>query len=199
MLDLFPKQISPDESSINTKLGRETAVTDDDTNYTSYMARGQSLNSSETTPTKNGQIAWQYECGENMAHKTLISGTSYALKGGTDLTAGTSYQTWGGRTLVNGTRYEVCFEPEIGLTWYFNSVIDAEYSATYVANFVSDGVTFKAMRTIGGKLEYQYQGGSMLKVYTAGRWLHAENRTVTFEEPPSGALLEWLQANAMQQ
>ena len=134
-----------------------------------------------------------------MAHKTLISGTSYAIKGGTDLIAGTSYQIWGGRTLVNGTRYEVCFEPEIGLTWYFNSVIDAEYSATYVANFVSDGVTFKAMRTIGGKLEYQYQGGSMLKVYTAGRWLHAENRTVTFEEPPSGALLEWLQANAMQQ
>ena len=61
MLDLFPKQISPDESSINTKLGRETAVTDDDTNYTLYMARGQSLNSAETTPAKNGQIAWQYE------------------------------------------------------------------------------------------------------------------------------------------
>ena len=132
-------------------------------------------------------------------HHILKDGTSYAIKGGTDLIAGTSYQIGGGRTLVNGTRYEVCFEPEIGLTWYFNSVIDAEDSATYVANFVSDGVTYKAMRTQGGKLEYQYQGGSMLKVYTARRWLHAENRTVTFEEPPSGALLEWLQANAMQQ
>ena len=61
MLDLFPKQISPDETAINTKLGRTTAVTEDDTNYTSYMARGQSLNSADTTPTKNGQIAWQYE------------------------------------------------------------------------------------------------------------------------------------------
>ena len=61
MLDLFPKQISPDETAINTELGRTTAVTEDDTNYTSYMARGQSLNSAETTPTKNGQIAWQYE------------------------------------------------------------------------------------------------------------------------------------------
>lgn len=134
-----------------------------------------------------------------MAHKTLISDTAYAVKGGRDLIAGTSYQIVGGRTLVNGTRYEVRFEPEISLTWYFNSVIDAEGSATYVATFVSDGVTFKAMRTKGGKLEYQDQGGSMLKVYTAGRWNHAENRTVTFEEPPSGALLEWLQANAMQQ
>lgn len=31
-----------------------------------------------------------------MSHKTLISGTSYAIKGGTDLIAGTSYQIWGG-------------------------------------------------------------------------------------------------------
>lgn len=61
MLDLFPKQISPDDATINAKIGRTTAVTDGDTNYTSYMARGQSLNSSETTPTKNGQIAWHYE------------------------------------------------------------------------------------------------------------------------------------------
>ena len=30
-----------------------------------------------------------------MSHKTLISGTSYAIKGGTDLIAGTSYQIWG--------------------------------------------------------------------------------------------------------
>lgn len=61
MLDLFPKLISPDETAVNTKLGRTTAVTEDDENYTSYMARGQALFSAETTPTKNGQIAWQYE------------------------------------------------------------------------------------------------------------------------------------------
>lgn len=46
-----------------------------------------------------------------MSHKTLISGTSYAIKGGTDLIAGTSYQIGGGRTLVNGTAYEVAFGP----------------------------------------------------------------------------------------
>ena len=59
MLDLFPKQISPDEKAINDKIGRLTAVTEDDTNYTSYMARGEVLFAAETTPTKNGQIAWQ--------------------------------------------------------------------------------------------------------------------------------------------
>ena len=31
-----------------------------------------------------------------MSHKTLISGTSYAIKSGTDLIAGTSYQIGGG-------------------------------------------------------------------------------------------------------
>ena len=31
-----------------------------------------------------------------MSHKTLISGTSYAIKGGTGLIAGTSYQIGGG-------------------------------------------------------------------------------------------------------
>ena len=46
-----------------------------------------------------------------MSHKTLISGTSYAIKGGTDLIAGTSYQIGGGRTLVNGTAYEIKFKP----------------------------------------------------------------------------------------
>lgn len=60
MLDLFPKQISPDETAINTKLGRTTAVTEDDTNYTSYMARGEALFSTETIPTVNGCIAWVY-------------------------------------------------------------------------------------------------------------------------------------------
>ena len=61
MLDLFPKQISPDEKAINNKIGRLTAVTEEDTNYTSYMARCEALFAAETTPIVNGQIAWQYE------------------------------------------------------------------------------------------------------------------------------------------
>lgn len=61
MLDLFPKQISPDETTVNQKLGRTTAVSEADTNYETYMARGEALFSSETTPTVNGCIAWQYE------------------------------------------------------------------------------------------------------------------------------------------
>ena len=44
-------------------------------------------------------------------HHILKDGTSYAIKGGTDLIAGTSYQIGGGRTLVDGTAYEIKFKP----------------------------------------------------------------------------------------
>ena len=46
-------------------------------------------------------------------HHILKDGTSYAIKGGTDLIAGTSYQIGGGRTLVDGTEYEISFGPDI--------------------------------------------------------------------------------------
>ena len=49
-----------DNVSINTRLNRTTNVNAADANYTTYMARGEALFSSETTPTVNGCIAWQY-------------------------------------------------------------------------------------------------------------------------------------------
>lgn len=49
-----------DNVSINTRLNRTTNVNAADGNYTTYMARGEALFSTETTPTVNGCIAWQY-------------------------------------------------------------------------------------------------------------------------------------------
>lgn len=49
------------ETVVNTAINRTTAVNVADTNYTTYMARGASLNDSATTPTVNGTIAWVYE------------------------------------------------------------------------------------------------------------------------------------------
>lgn len=49
-----------DNVSINTRLNRTTNVNASDTNYTTYMARGEALFSTETTPSVNGCIAWQY-------------------------------------------------------------------------------------------------------------------------------------------
>lgn len=49
-----------------------------------------------------------------MAHKTLVDGTAYNIKGGKCLVDGTGYSIKKGRTLIDGTGYDVNFI--IGLT-----------------------------------------------------------------------------------
>ena len=44
-----------------------------------------------------------------MAHKTLISGTAYVVKGGRDLIAGIGYAKKQGKTLIDGTVYKIGF------------------------------------------------------------------------------------------
>lgn len=44
-----------------------------------------------------------------MAHKTLIGGTGYEIKGGRTLIGGTGYDIKSGRTLVGGTGYDIKF------------------------------------------------------------------------------------------
>ena len=44
-----------------------------------------------------------------MAHKTLIGGTQYGIKGGTTLVSGTSYSVKKGKTLIGGTEYDISF------------------------------------------------------------------------------------------
>lgn len=44
-----------------------------------------------------------------MAHKTLVGGTVYEIKGGKTLINGTAYSIKNGKTLVGGTAYEVGF------------------------------------------------------------------------------------------
>ncbi len=49
-----------DNVSVYGLLNRSTAVDVADTNYTTLMARGESLNSADTTPTVNSAICWTY-------------------------------------------------------------------------------------------------------------------------------------------
>lgn len=51
-----------------------------------------------------------------MAHKTLISGTSYSVTGGRELIGGTGYAKKKGRVLVNGTGYDIPFSSGIPLS-----------------------------------------------------------------------------------
>ena len=44
-----------------------------------------------------------------MAHKTLINGTAYTVKGGRELIAGTGYAKKQGKTLIDGTEHDISF------------------------------------------------------------------------------------------
>ena len=131
-------------------------------------------------------------------HHILKDGTSYAIKGGTDLIAGTSYQIGGGRTLVNGTAYEVKFSD--GLTWIINESPKIMVFEQAI-DFTSNGKKFDYfMITAGSRpsIVYSYGPGDIWYAYFNGSWTQEAFRTVTFAEMPTGALLAWLQANAVQ-
>ena len=132
-------------------------------------------------------------------HHTLSNGTAYAIKGGTDLVAGTSYQIGGGLTIVNGTAFEVKFGD--GLTWIINESPKLMVFEQAI-DFTSNGKTFNYFMIIAGSrpsIVYSYGASDTWYAYYNGSWTQEAFRTVTFAEMPTGALLTWLQANAVQQ
>jgi hypothetical protein len=149
------------------------------------------------------------------AHKTLINGTAYEVKGGKCMVNGTVYSIKKGRTLIGGTGYDINFEPDVSLTWYFNETIDITsqpdnfwgYSSGIAVSFVSGYYGFTYDHLIRGYddtygvrtlIYYRKISETMELAYRNG-WKGEVYRTITFDELPTGDLLTWLQANATPQ
>lgn len=66
-----------------------------------------------------------------MAHKTLIGGTAYTIKGGKDLINGTSYAKKQGKTLVDGTAREIKIKQGPVLVQLTGSMRSGIAQATY--------------------------------------------------------------------
>lgn len=135
-------------------------------------------------------------------HHILKDGTSYAVSGGSGLVNGTKYQIGGGRTLIDGTVYEIGFAKPV--TFVFNKTIRYPGNVTYNADFTSNGAGFSIIRGVErestwGPTFYLYYNDRTTYIFANGSWTNEEYRTVTFAEMPTGALLTWLQANAVQQ
>jgi len=133
-----------------------------------------------------------------MAHKTLISGTAYSVTSGRELIGGTGYGCKGGKTLIGGTAFKVKFDD--GLTWIINKTFRVMPLSQEI-DFISNGKQFKRFSIIAGSTtQIAYDGGPDGLWYAYyGSWTNEAFRTVTFAEMPTGALLAWLQANAVQQ
>lgn len=147
-------------------------------------------------------------------HKTLVNGTAYTVKGGKCMVGGTVYNILKGRTLIDGTGYDITFEEAIGKTWVINERLYASaFNDSYQFNvsFASNGQTFSGFFAKWVSSDYQLgyftdvNQSTYNQIYTmdmAGTrsWSLGEAyRTITFSEPPTGDLLTWLQANAVQQ
>lgn len=138
------------------------------------------------------------------AHKTLVGGTAYTVKGGKCMVNGTVYNILKGRTLIDGTGGDITFpsaEPDVSKTWRFNDAISCWDGMTWNVNFVALGYPCTSISsTYNNNLFYTTPSlGRFMARDAAGNWSGEEYRTVTFDAPPTGDFLTWLQANAVQQ
>lgn len=105
-----------------------------------------------------------------MAHKTLINGTQYGIKGGKTLISGTSYSVKNGKTLIGGTGYDVNFVPTPeastlnGCSWANISEIS---EAGLGESYFSVGDT-KAVTISGGTIGAEDFNTTTLYVYILG-------------------------------
>ena len=141
-------------------------------------------------------------------HKTLINGTAYTVKGGKCMVNGTVYNILKGRTLIGGTGYDIKFSgPQ---TWILKENPVKNAGMSELVAFESNSLKFKQIeaRSENGyfNLIYYYAEKSENitvysydEVFEIGSWGAQDYRTITFEEAPTGDLLTWLQANAVQQ
>ena len=95
-------------------------------------------------------------------------------------------------------------------TWYLNETISWNAAATYNADFTCDGGYYDAIlltysATPGATLYIKYRKhGSTTSIKVAElrnrlQWIKEVYRTITFDTPPTGDLLTWLEANATPQ
>lgn len=78
-----------------------------------------------------------------MAHKTLINGTQYGIKGGKTLISGTSYSVKNGKTLIGGTEYDISFSLPPAVVNLGEDVInDIIYANGYWVVVRSSGIAY---------------------------------------------------------
>ena len=100
---------------------------------------------------------------------------------------------------MNGTAFEIKFSD--GLTWIINEKFNGKKGIAQSADFTSNGKKFDYFKINAGMsptIVYSYREDDWYAYYN-GVWTQEAFRTITFEEMPTGALLAWLQANAVQQ
>ena len=112
-----------------------------------------------------------------------------------------------GKLMTSDIVVELVGSATSGETWYFNDTIGYPNNGSIVVNFTSNGVAYKAMMEIyGGKfskpLAYIAADGGMQQGvynYKTSTWYDEAYRTIVLDEPATGDVLAFLEANAIRQ
>lgn len=94
--------------------------------------------------------------------------------------------------------------------WYLNETISWNAAATYNADFTCDegyydaiNLTYSAKPLATLYIKYRKHGSTrwvnVAELQNRLQWIKEVYRTIIFDEPPTGNLLTWLEANATPQ
>ena len=119
-----------------------------------------------------------------------------------DVVIGSKTLNCNGKLMQGDIVVELVGSATSGKTWYFNDTIGYPDTDTLNVNFTSNGVLFSGMkiRYKSGmdELRYIQINGRVLPAYDYGlsKWRFANFRTIVLDEPATGDVLAFLEANA---
>ena len=117
-----------------------------------------------------------------------------------DVVIGSKTLNCNGKLMQGDIVVELVGSATSGKTWYFNDTIGYPNPNTLNVNFTSYGVAFIGMEIKDSinKLRYIRSNGRIVPVYDykASRWNLVDFRTIVLDEPATGDVLEFLEANA---
>ena len=124
-----------------------------------------------------------------------------------DVVIGSKTLNCNGKLMQGDIVVELVGSTPSGETWYFNDTIGMTASGRIVVNFTSNGIAYNAMtRTRVGttvdQLRYVFDDGVNASYnhrvynYRTSKWYKEYYRTIVLDEPATGDVLAFLEANA---
>lgn len=115
-----------------------------------------------------------------------------------DVVIGSKTLNCNGKLMQGDIVVELVGSAPSGKTWYFNDTL-IKSNVSFDVNFTSNGEAFvKLVMTSGffSQLSYFFENGKMFDAYVGSAWVAQEFRTIILDEPATGDLLTFLEANA---
>ena len=121
-----------------------------------------------------------------------------------DVVVGSKTLNCNGKLMQGDIVVELVGSTPSGKTWYFNKTIGLVGSSVINANFTSDGTEYSRLHEVHvGSFAHQMQyentnTGDIDPVYDykKNKWKYEAYRTIVLDEPATGKLLAFLEANA---